>query len=159
MCFARSSADVKSPTDGFYFIAAHQASLSNLLLEFLVIGAKPAPTRAADFQGLIFLASGHEQPGKNNVIYLEEVRGLSWASAPLCSWREHKCRALCLPCSCFQHVETVLETSSIPPWRDEGTNNPGQMWDDIAQAARGCAWRVSTHTTNWLRWQPVSAGL
>lgn len=107
MCFARSSADVKSPTDGFYFIAAHQASLSNLLLEFLVIGAKPAPTRAADFQGLIFLASGHEQPGKNNVIYLEEVRGLSWASAPLCSWREHKCRALCLPCSCFQHVELV----------------------------------------------------
>lgn len=107
MCFARSSADVKSPTDVFYFIAAHQASLSNLLLEFLVIGAKPAPTRAADFQGLIFLASGHEQPGKNNVIYLEEVRGLSWASAPLCSWREHKCRALCLPCSCFQHVELV----------------------------------------------------
>lgn len=25
--FAGSSADVKSPTDGFYFIAAHQASL------------------------------------------------------------------------------------------------------------------------------------
>lgn len=106
MCFARSSADVKSPTDGFYFIAAHQASLSNLLLEFLVIRVpNQLPHGLLISRGV--LASGHEQPGKNNVIYLEEVRGLSWASAPLCSRREHECRALCLPCSCFHHVRLV----------------------------------------------------